>query len=279
MLDSFISNLIPWLSSQGLKIVLIIIIAFLINRFGSKIIEKAIKKGVKDGTAYATEKRQKTLTRIFSAALRIIVWLIAIMMILPIFGIDVGPILAGAGVLGVALGFGAQYMIRDFLAGLFIIIENQYRVGDVMCADGTCGSVEDITLRKTVLRDLDGVVHHVPNGEIKKASNLSKGFARVNLNIGVSYGADLEKVIKIVNKTGNELAKDPAWNESITRPPQFLRVDDFGDSAVVVKILGETKPLKQWDVTGELRKRIKVAFDKEGIEIPYQQIVLHQAKK
>jgi len=128
------------------------------------------------------------------------------------------------------------------------------------------------------LRDLDGIVHHVPNGEIKKASNLSKKFARVNLNIGVAYKEDLNKVIEVVNKVGKELAEDPEWEESIINPPQFLRVDDFGASAIIIKILGETKPLKQWDVTGELRKRIKVAFDKEGIEIPFQQIVIHRTK-
>lgn len=274
----FPQTLISWLIAHGIKIALILIIAFLIIRVGKKIIERAIKRGVKDTTNEATEKRQKTLIRIFSASLNIIVWLVAIMMILPEFGINVGPILAGAGILGVALGFGAQYMIRDFLAGLFIIIENQYRVGDVVCLDGTCGLVEDITIRKSILRDLDGAVHHIPNGEIKKASNLSKQFARVNLNIGISYGSNLEKVIEIVNRVGRELAEDPQWKDDIIKPPQFLRVDNFGESAVIIKILGETKPLKQWSVTGELRKRIKIAFDKEGIEIPFPQRVIHQVK-
>lgn len=275
---NFIQNLLPWLISHGIKIILILITAFLIVRIGRRIIERAIREGVRDITKEATGKRQKTLIRIFSGALNIIIWLVAIMMILSEFGINVSPILAGAGILGVALGFGAQYMIRDFLAGLFIIIENQYRVGDVACLDGTCGLVEDITIRKTILRDLDGIVHHIPNGEIKKASNLSKQFARVNLNIGISYNSDLEKVIKVVNQVGKELAEDPEWKDYIIKFPQFLRVDDFGDSAIIIKILGETKPLKQWDVTGELRKRIKIAFDKAGIEIPFPQRVIHRAK-
>ena len=148
----------------------------------------------------------------------------------------------------------------------------------MVCLDGTCGLVEDINLRKTILRDLDGIVHHVPNGEIKKASNLSKQFARVNLNIGISYKENLDKVIGVINKVGKELAEDPQWKDLILKPPQFLRVDDFGESAMIIKILGETKPLKQWDVTGELRKRIKTTFDKEGIEIPFRQITIHQAK-
>jgi len=277
-MENFIQNLISWVLSHGIKIFGILIVAYLINKLGGKVIERAIRKGVRDTTKEATEKRQNTLIGVFVGALKIIVWLVAIMMILPELGINAGPILAGAGILGVALGFGAQYMIRDFLAGPFIIIENQYREGDVVCLDGTCGLVEDINLRKTVLRDLDGTVHHVPNGEIKKASNLSKQFARVNLNIGISYKENLDRVIKVVNRVGEELAEDPQWKDLILKPPQFLRVDDFGESAIIIKILGETKPLKQWDVTGELRKRIKIAFDEEDIKIPFRQITIHQAK-
>ncbi|MBU4299462.1 mechanosensitive ion channel family protein, partial [Patescibacteria group bacterium] len=137
--------------------------------------------------------------------------------------------------------------------------------------------VEDISVRMTTLRDLDGIVHHVPHGEIKKVSNLSKQFARVNLDIGIAYNSDLEKVIEVVNRVGKEIAEDPNWKEHILKPPQFLRVNDFADSAIIIKILGETKPIMQWGVTGELRKRLKIAFDKEGIEIPFPQRVIHQA--
>lgn len=159
-----------------------------------------------------------------------------------------------------------------------MIMENQYRVGDVVCFDSTCGLVEDISLRMTVLRDLDGTAHHVPHGAIQKVSNLSKGYARVNLNIGISYGADLEHVIAVVNRVGEELAADPVWTNMIIKAPQFLRVDSFADSSVIIKIVGDTKPIKQWDVTGELRKRLKITFDKEGIEIPFPQRVVHQVK-
>lgn len=272
IIQNFLQNSIPWLLSSGVKIAVILIAAALINRLGKKFIGKIVASGIKDGTKEGTEKRQKTLIRIFSGVLRIIVWLAAIMMILPEFGINVGPILAGAGILGVALGFGAQWMIRDFLAGLFIILENQYRVGDVVCFDKTCGLVEDINLRKTILRDLDGTVHHVPNGEIKKSSNLSKSFARINLNVSVAYKENLDKVIDVLNKVGKELSEDPKWKDDIKKAPQALGVDDFADSAIIIKVLGETKPLRQWDVSRELRKRIKVAFDKKGIEIPFPQV-------
>jgi small conductance mechanosensitive channel len=199
------------------------------------------------------------------------------MMILSEAGVAIGPLLAAAGIAGIAFGFGGQYLIRDIISGLFITLENQYRIGDVVCFDGTCGLVEDITLRMTTLRNLDGTVHHIPHGEIKTVSNLTKHYARVNLNVGVSYGSNLEHVIEVVNRVGRELAEDPAWKEHVTKAPQFLRVDDFADSAVIIKILGETKPIKQWDVTGELRKRLKIAFDKEGIEIPFPQRVVHTA--
>jgi len=171
-----------------------------------------------------------------------------------------------------------KYVVRDFLSGLFLILENQYRVGDVVCINDTCGSVENISLRMTVLRDLDGMVHNIPNGQINKASNLSKEFARVNLSLGIDYRSNLEKVIKVVNQVGRQLSEDSQWKDKIIKAPQFLRVDDFADSAIIIKILGETKPLQQWDVTGELRKRLKIAFDSEDIEIPFNQIVVHQAK-
>lgn len=199
-------------------------------------------------------------------------------MILQELGVMIGPILAGAGIVGLAVGFGAQYLIRDIISGLFIILENQYRIGDVVTLSNVGGLVEDINLRMTTLRDIDGTVHHIPHGEIKRVANCAKNFARVNLNIGIAYNSKLENVIEIVNRTGKELAEDPLWKECIIKPPQFLRVDDFGDSAIIIKILGETLPLKQWEITGEFRKRIIIAFNNEGIEIPFPQRVIHQSK-
>lgn len=279
----FIENiskiLISWFFSNGLKIIAIIFVVYFFNKFSHNFITKIIRKVIISDhflSKEAEKKREDTLIKIISGSINIIVWLIAGLMILQELGVNTGPLLAAAGIAGLAFGFGGQYLIRDIISGLFIIFENQYRVNDVVCFDNTCGLVENISLRMTTLRDLDGTVHHVPHGEIKKVSNLSKHFSRVNLNIGISYSSNLEKVIEVVNKVGKELAEDPKWKESITKPPQFLRVDDFGDSAVIIKILGETKPIEQWGVTGELRKRLKIAFDKEGIEIPFPQRVIHQ---
>lgn len=273
------NKIITWLLEDGLRILAIIIIAFLVIKIMARIIRKTIKVMVRShGEAeHAEQKREQTLERIIVGAFVISVLVVALLMILQQLGVKIGPILAGAGIVGLAVGFGGQYLIRDLISGLFIILENQYRIGDVVTLNTTGGLVEDITLRMTTLRDMDGTVHHVPHGEIKIVANLSKRFARVNINIGVGYSTDLDKVIDVINHIGNEMAKDKHWGKMITSPPEFLRVEDFGESAIILKIVGETLPIRQWEVTGELRKRIKQTFDREGIEIPLPQRVIHQA--
>jgi small conductance mechanosensitive channel len=274
--------IVPWFLSHGVRIIIIAVAAFLLNLVISRIIIRAVRIAVvRDETMSeeAEKKREDTLIQIFNGALRIILLVIALLMILQEAGLEIAPILAGAGIVGLAVGFGAQYLIRDIITGLFLIIENQYRIGDVIKIDETGGTVEKITLRMTTLRDINGTVHHIPHGEIKRVSNLSKNFARVNLDIGISYKSNLEHVIKVINQTGIEMAEDPAFKDFIISPPKFLRVNEFADSAIVVKILGDTKPLKQWEITGELRKRLKIAFDREGIEIPFPQRVIHLTKE
>ena len=281
-LEKWNDHVAPWLLNHGLKILIIAIAAYILNLILSRIIIRAVRIAVvRDETMSeeAERKREDTLIHIFNGALRIILILLAVLMILQEAGIQIGPILAGAGIAGLAVGFGAQSLVKDIITGLFMIIENQYRIGDIIKIDDIGGTVEKITLRLTTLRDINGTVHHIPNGEIKRVSNLSKDFARVNFDIGVSYNSNLEHVIEVINRTGKELAEDPAFADAIINPPRFLRVNDFADSAIIIKILGDTKPLKQWEVTGELRKRLKIAFDKEGIEIPFPQRVVHQAGK
>jgi small conductance mechanosensitive channel len=277
---NWFDKLIPWLLNHGVKIVIIIIAAIVLYLIVSRAIRRIVRISVaadKESTPEARQKREFTLIRIFNWTNRIVFFLLGGLMMLQEAGIPVGPLLAGAGIVGIAVGFGGQYIIRDILSGFFIIFENQYRIGDVVSFDKTSGVVEDISLRLTTLRDMDGTVHYVPHGEIKIVSNLSKDYAYINMNIGISYNADLDHVIKVANEVGLQLASDPQWKSLINKPPQFLRVDKFEDSAVIIKITGETQPLKQWEVNGELRKRIKIAFDKEGIEMPYPQRVIHQA--
>lgn len=277
-LTEWLNQFWPWLLTHGVRILLVLIFAFLLHRYISLFIKRIVFVSMvsdADKNSDADKKRKDTLIRIFSWVSRIIILAMAILIVLQEAGVPIGPILAGAGILGLALGFGGQYLIRDLIAGFFIILENQYRIGDIVNVDGTSGLVEDISLRLTTLRDLDGTVHHVPHGEIKRVSNLSKYFSRVNLNIGIAYHSKLEHVIDVVNTVGNEMATDPLWKDGILKAPQFLRVDNFGDSAIEIKIIGETPAHKKWEVTGELRKRLKLAFDKEGIEIPFPQRVIH----
>lgn len=266
-----------WVSAHIVRITIIILGAIIIRFISGRLIARVIRRFVRrgHGTKLAEDKRENTLIQVAGGTVSIVVWLVAGMMLLSEFGIAIGPVLAAAGVVGLAVGFGGQYLIRDLISGAFVILENQYRTGDVVSIGATSGLVEGITLRMTTLRDLDGTVHHIPHGEIKTVANLSKGFSRVNINIGVSYDSNLEHVIEVVNRVGKELAEDAAWKEHIMTPPAFLRVEDFADSAIIIKILGDTAPIKQWEVAGELRKRLKVAFDAEGIEIPFPQQVLH----
>ncbi|MFH1966668.1 MAG: mechanosensitive ion channel family protein [Patescibacteria group bacterium] len=272
----------PWLTTHGIKILVILIGAYIIRRFGSGLIDRIIRKAVVAKgflSPEAEKKREDTLIIVFGGILKVTIWLGAILMILTELGVNIGPLLAGAGVIGLAIGFGAQYIIRDFFTGLFIILENQYRVGDIVCIGDVCGEVESINLRMTVIRDVDGAVHHIPNGEIKIATNKTKGFARVNLVIGVAYDTNIDKVKGIINQVGQDLANDSEWKDKIIKAPEFIRIDNFGASSVDIKISGEVKPLEQWGVLGELRKRIKDAFDQNGIEIPFPQRVIRQIKE
>lgn len=277
----WVDSLLPWFLSSGLKIVFIVIAVLILNKVVSKIIEKTIRLAVVSQhyiSKDAEVKRENTLIQIFTVTFRTLLFIVAGLMILKEFGIDIAPMIAAAGIAGLALGFGGQYLIRDIITGLFIILENQYRIGDVVNFDGLGGSVEEITLRKTTLRDMNGTVHHIPHGEIKRVSNLSKDFARVNMDIGVAYNSDLELVIAVINKTGTKMANDSAWSDAFIKPISFLRVDSFADSAIMVKIVGETKVLRQWEVAGEFRKRLKVAFEEAGIIIPFPQTDIYVHK-
>jgi len=262
-----------WLVDHGIRILIIVVVGavlwFALNKFLPPIVRRGVSRTKYKESKEGIEKRTNTLVSIFRGVARVFIVVIGIMMILSEVGVDIMPVLAGFGIAGIAIGFGAQYLIRDLIAGTFIILENQYRVGDVARVADIAGVVEEVTLRKTVLRDLDGIVHHVPNGEIRTASNFTRHFARVNLDVSVAYDTDLDHAIRVINQVGKALAEDEKWRKAIKSPPQVLRVDNLGDSGIYIKILGDVKPMQQWAVMGELRLRIKKAFDAEGIEIPW----------
>jgi small conductance mechanosensitive channel len=215
------------------------------------------------------KQRVDTLSGFLSQIAAAAIWLMAAFMALSEMGINVAPLLAGAGIVGLAIGFGAQTLVQDIISGLFIIIENQYHKGDWIMIAGISGSVEEVNLRRTVLRDLDGTIHVVPNGEVRAASNYTREYGRVNLDISVGYGEDLDRVIDVINRVGREMAAEEYWGKAVMEPPHVLRVNNLGDSGIDIKVYGKTKRVRQWEVMGELRKRIKTTFDEEGIEIPW----------
>jgi len=229
----------------------------------------------KDRTSMSeAEKRAKTLGKIIHSAGLVLVSGIAIMMTLSEFGINIAPIITGAGIAGLAVGFGAQNLVRDVISGFFLIFEDQIRVGDSVKINGTGGTVEAIRLRTTVLRDLEGVVHIFPNGEIKQVANMTKEFSYYVIDVGVAYKENVDEVMEALAQTGQELARDPELSSLILAPLEILGVDDFADSQVKIKIRIKTVPQKQWTVGRELRRRIKNTFDSRGIEIPFPHVTV-----
>ena len=261
-----------WLLQHGTKILIILVVGaglwFALQKLLPPLMRRTMVK-TKGESKEGIKKRTDTLLSLFIGVGRIFIAVVVVLMILSELDISIEPVLAGFGIAGIAIGFGAQYLIRDLLAGIFILWENQYRVGDWVTIADISGLVEEVHLRKTVLRDFDGTVHHVPNGEIKVASNFTRRFARVNLNISVAYDTDLDYAIKVINRVGQELAADEHWGKLIKSAPQALRVDNLGDSGIDIRILGDVQPMQQWAIMGELRLRLKKAFDAEGIEIPW----------
>ena len=225
-------------------------------------------------TAMELERRVRTLERLSLRTALIVIAVIAVLMALSTVQIDIGPAIAGLGVVGIAVGFGAQALVRDWLAGIFVVLENQYSQGDVVRIAGVDGVVEDFSLRRTVLRDLDGTVHSVPNGQITVASNLTRVWARVNLDVRVGYSTDIDATTRLIDAIGQELQADPEWGARMLEAPTVMRVDALGENGVTLKVLGQVRAAEQWAVAGELRKRILAAFGEHGIEIPFPHRVM-----
>lgn len=271
--------IVGWLSQHGGRILLVVILSvtlyYVLRHFVPIMIRRTVSHQMRGRPKADIKKRVKTLSSVLINTGTAIIAIVAIFTILAETGVNIAPALAGLGIAGVAIGFGAQSLVKDIFNGLLILLENQYGVGDVVQVAGVTGLVEEVSLRRTVLRDLDGIVHSVPNSEVKVASNFTKEWSRVNMNISVGYGEDLNHVIEVINRVGEGITEDPYWSQFILKAPQVLRVDAFEDSGIAIKILGDTKPLCQWDVMGELRLRLKKAFDEEDIEIPWPSIKVY----
>jgi moderate conductance mechanosensitive channel len=262
------------LAQVSLQIFLIVIAGFItirLLRIAMNRLETAlIKAGERtEHVPGAARQRVQTLQGVLGTIAVVMIWLIVILMSLAQIGINIGPILAGAGVLGLAVGFGAQNLVRDLVSGFFLILENQIRVGDVAMINGTGGLVERITFRTVTLRDQGAIVHTFPNGTIQTLSNLTKEWSAYLMNIGVAYKEDTDRVVEVMRRVAEELRAEPQYGSVMLEPLEIIGVDDFADSAVIIKARFKTQPIKQWFVGREYRRRLKKAFDAEGIEIPF----------
>jgi small conductance mechanosensitive channel len=271
------SDIVATLRDSGLQVAVIVIVAFVVLRFARLVIHGIFKalldREATEGTAQElsaieVRKRMDTLDQLGGNVIRFFVVVIAGLMILRSFGLDIGPAVAGLGVVGVAVGFGAQSLVRDYLNGALVLLENQFSKGDVVSVAGVTGTVEDFSLRRTTLRDLDGVVHTVPNGEIKVASNRTRTWARINQNVMVAFGTDIDKAIDVVDGVGRKMAEDPVWKRRILEPPRVERVESIDEMGITLKILGSVRATEQWAASGEFRKLLLASFAENGIEIP-----------
>jgi len=259
-----------WAARTGIRIVALLLLAFAVVRILSSIIVRA-ERDLSVGTgldALERRKRAQTIASVVRRSLSALVWATALLVVLRELDVDITPVLTGAGIMGLAVGFGAQTLVRDIISGFFLIIEDQVRVGDIAMVNGTGGLVEQINLRTIVLRDFEGVVYVIPNGEIKTLANRTKDYSYYVIDLGVDYEADTDRVLTLVREAGEQLMKEPAFAPSILEPVEVLGVDDFKDSSVTLKFRIKTVPLKQWEIGRELRRRIKLVLDREGIRIP-----------
>lgn len=268
-----------WLFQQGSRVLLIAVLAYFTIRVASIGVlhfERVVStKKTDDPSNIEFANRIRTIGGLFQNAVNVLVVTAAVLMILQEVGVNITPLLTAAGIGGLAIGFGAQNLVRDVISGFFLILEDQVHVGDVVEINGTSGLVESVKLRTLSLRDLSGTVHVIPNGTIATLSNKTKEFSYSVLDIGVAYKEDTDYVSAILREVGSQLEVDPKFSDHILAPLEILGVSEFGDSAVMIKIRIKTKPVKQWMIGRELRRRIKKAFDAEGIEIPFPHVSLY----
>jgi len=247
--------------------------AYRVVRLTARRIELAVDDG-DDAVTTLRERRGQTIAQLLRSVGRVVVVVIALLLTFNVF-IDIGPILAGAGILGLAVSFGAQSLVKDVISGFFILFENQFAIGDVIEIAGKSGVVEKMTLRVAVLRDGEGVMHVVPNSEIKVVSNKTRGWSRAVVDVGIGYDEDIDRALGIIRDEAAQLATDRVWNLQLDGAPEVVGVESLGDSSVVVRTLIRTQPGSQWTVAREFRRRIKNRFDRDGVEIPFPQRKVH----
>ena len=273
-----LKEIISWLLSHGLRILLIIVLAIIALK-AAKIVSRrffSVVQQRKDDTEF--QKRTETLGSVIRHFLDVVIIIVATMMILGELGISIGPVLTAAGVVGLSVGFGAQSLVKDIISGFFILLEDQIRVGDVIEIAGKDGVVEKINLRMTILRDLSGNVQYIPNGQINLVTNKTKDYSYFLFEIGIAYREDVDEVFALIKGVDEVLRSDPEYQDDICEPIEILGLDKFADSSVIIKARTKTKPSKQWRVAREFNRRLKIKFDEKNIEIPFPHLTLYLGK-
>ncbi|HEX4844522.1 MAG TPA: mechanosensitive ion channel family protein [Limnobacter sp.] len=265
------------LGLQATKFVLVIVAALVILRIVKAAIDRIGNQMQARSKSIDDQKRIDTLMRVLKYVANVVVLLLGALIALGTIGISIAPVLAAAGVVGLAVGFGAQSLVKDYFTGVVLLIENQIRAGDFVEVGGKSGTVENVTLRYVRLRDAHGNVHFVPNGQIASVTNSTMDFAYAVVDVGIAYKEDVDASIQVMQKVGAELANDAEWANKITEPMAVFGVQELADSAVVVRVRFKTLPGEQWGVRREYNKRIKAAFDRVGIEIPFPHVTMCSA--
>ena len=269
---------LDWSLTNGISIAVIIAITFVATRvaaFVSNHLALITQRGSFDLEA---QKRAQTLGSVVRWASRAVILSVSFVMILGQIGVQIGPVLAAAGVIGVAIGFGAQHLVQDVISGFFILLEDQIRVGDVVQLNDKGGLVERVTLRMVILRDFSGSVHYVRNGKIDVVTNMTKDYSYSVFDIGIAYREDADEVSNVIKAVGAELQKDPEFKDDILEPLELAGLDKFADSAVIIKARFKTKPIKQWRVGREFNRRLKKKFDELNIEIPFPHVTFYPGR-
>jgi len=277
-MNVYLQKATDWLLTSGLHIFLILILTIVALK-ATKALSKSlidILTRKKDEPEFL--KRTQTLGSIVKYALTVVIFVVASITVLKEFGIEIGPLLAAAGIVGLAIGFGAQSLVKDVISGFFILLEDQIRVGDVVQIAGKGGLVEKINLKTTILRDLAGNVHYVPNGHIDVVTNMTKDYSRYVFDIGVAYREDVDEVIEVIKEVDGEMRNDPEFKDDIIEPIEILGLDQFADSAIIIRARTTTMPIKQWRIGREFNRRLKKKFDKRNIEIPFPHVTLYMGQ-
>jgi moderate conductance mechanosensitive channel len=276
------------LIARPAAVLLILIVAWIVQRLARRGIRRLVARSNAEGSAARSERslalrppdpaapsrkaqRTEALGTLMSSVTGVVIWAIAGLMALDKLGFNLGPLLAGAGVLGIAIGFGSQTLVRDFLSGIFMLVEDQFGVGDVIDVGDATGTVESVTLRTTRLRSVDGVLWHVPNGEIRRIGNKSQQWSRALIDVPVAYATDLGEATALIQRVADTMAEEPEWRDKILGPPEVWGLERFDADALAIRTVITTVPLEQWAVARELRRLLKNAFSEAGIEIPFPQ--------